>query len=120
MAKLVILITSQIDAGYEVGEAWQEHGAPGVTLINSYGLHQVQEASKKSEVLPGVLSMLELVRNQHENNLILLSVVDDVVLAEELIDTANQVLGDLYKPNNGLMFVLDVEQVFGLRHPVPK
>lgn len=117
MTKLVVLITSQIDKGYEIGKTWQDMGAPGVTLINSYGLHHLREVDEVEQTVD-VLSILELVRHRHENNLIVLSVVDDTSLARNLIDTATAMIGDPYGANNGLMFTLDVEQVVGLHHPL--
>ena len=117
MPKLIVLITPQLEAGYEIAEAWQDNGAPGVTLIDGYGLFRLQEATKKSEVLPGMLSMLEILRSRQNNNLMLLSVVDNAAFADELIKTADRVLGGLPEPDNGIAFVLDVDKVVGLRNP---
>jgi hypothetical protein len=41
--------------------------APGVTFIESYGLRRLQEKSGSMEVLPGVMSMLEILRQSEEN-----------------------------------------------------
>lgn len=115
MPKLIILITPQLEAGYEIAETWQENGAPGVTLIDGYGLFRLQEATRKSEVLPGILSMLEILRSRQNNNIILLSVVDTPAAVDRLVDIADQRLGGLPEPDNGIIFVLDVEKVIGLR-----
>jgi hypothetical protein len=116
MPKLIVLITPQLEAGYEIAEEWQSHGAPGVTLIDGYGLFRLQEATKKSEVLPGMLSMLEIVRSRQNNNIILLSVVENLTVVDELIETADRMLGGLPEPDNGIVFVLDVDKVVGLRN----
>ena len=116
MPKLIVLITPQLEKGYEIAEEWQAHGAPGVTLIDGYGLFRLQETTKKSEVLPGMLSMLEIVRSRQNNNIMLLSVVDDSAVVDRLIETANQMLGGLPEPDNGIAFVLDVDKVVGMRH----
>ena len=116
MPKLVVLITPQLEEGYEIAEAWQENGAPGVTLIDGYGLFRLQEATRKSEVLPGMLSMLEIVRSRQDNNIILLCIVDDPAMADTLIGIADSKLGGLPEPHNGIAFVVDVEKVVGLRH----
>jgi hypothetical protein len=42
MAKLVILITGKVEKGLVVAEAWEAAGAPGVTLIESYGRHRLR------------------------------------------------------------------------------
>ena len=115
MSKLVILITSQVDKGHRIGEAWQEAGAPGVTFIEGYGLRRMQEASKSRELLPGVMSMLEILREQEETTLIALSVVDDDTIVNRLLDVTSEILGDLLLPHTGVVFVLDVERAIGVR-----
>ena len=71
MSKLIVLITPQLETGYDIAERWQAEGAPGITLIDGYGLYSLQEATKNTEVMPGMLSMFEIVRSQQNNNLIL-------------------------------------------------
>lgn len=117
MAKLVIMITSRIDAGYDIGEAWQTVGAPGVTLINSYGLHRMQQTSKTSDIIPDIMSMLDMVRDRHENNLILLSIVQNAATADRLIAAADEILGGFSSPDSGLIFTIDLETVVGLKRP---
>src|SRR5262249_18644628 len=115
MSKLVILITSQVDKGHQIGEAWQQAGAPGVTFIEGYGLRRMQEASRSLELLPGVTSMLEVLREQEETSLIVLSVVDDDTIVNRLLDETGKILGDLLLPHTGVAFVLDVERSIGVR-----
>jgi nitrogen regulatory protein PII len=115
MSKLVILITSRIEEGHQIGEAWQQAGAPGVTFIESYGLRRMQEASKKTELLPGMMSMFEILRQQDETSLIVLSVVDNDAIVDKLLDEAKAVFGDLLSPHTGLVFVIDVERAIGVR-----
>lgn len=117
MSKLVILITSRVNAGHQIGEAWYEAGAPGVTFVESYGIRSLQEANKSSEVLPGVLSMFQILRQSEEMSLIVLSVVDDNAIVKRLIEATETILGDLLEPHTGLVFVLDVEQAIGIRDP---
>lgn len=114
MAKLVVLITARVAEGHAVGEAWQEEGAPGVTFLEGYGLHNYQRASKSVEVLPGTLSMTEVLRQNEEHSLIVLSAVEDY-LVDRLIRVAESLMGDMYKPDAGILFTLDLGQLIGLR-----
>ncbi|HML24160.1 MAG TPA: hypothetical protein PKD09_21075 [Aggregatilinea sp.] len=112
MAKLVILITPQMEKGLEVAEAWEAAGAAGVTLIESYGLHHVREKSRTKE-LPLFVSMVNVLRQVEETNQTILSVVPDE-LVDSLLDAACSVLGDLRtQPDTGVAFVLDVDRIFG-------
>lgn len=114
MSKLVVLITSHVEKGLEVAEAWQAAGAPGVTLIDSHGLHRLQEKSRDLE-LPVFVSMASVLRQLETTSQVILSVVEDQEV-ERLIQAASDVLGDLYQPDTGLVFVMDVERVIGLRY----
>lgn len=112
--KLVILITTQIDKGLEIAEAWEASGASGVTLIESFGLHHLREKSKSLE-LPLFVSMAQVMRQIEETNQTIFSVVDEA-LVDPLMEATVRVLGrDLDQPNTGVAFVLDVERVIGLR-----
>ena len=115
MSKLVILITTHIDKGLAVAEAWEAAGAPGVTLIESHGLHNLRERSKSLEI-PLFVSMASLLRQVEETNQTIFSVVDDD-LVDPLIDAACKVLGaeNLDDPGTGVAFVINVERTIGMR-----
>ncbi len=119
--KLVILITSRITNGLDVAQSWQEAGAPGVTIIRSHGLHGLQQEVRHGSVeLPRMVvsmaaSMAHIIDQVEERSEVVLSVVPKTMV-DKLIDAANEVLGDLSKPNHGVLFVLDVERAVGVRH----
>ncbi len=115
MSKLVILITTHIDKGLTVAEAWEAAGAPGVTLVESFGLHHLREKSKSLEI-PLFVSMARVMRQIEETNQTIFSVVDDH-LVDTLIDAACRVLGteSLDQEGSGVAFVLDVERIIGMR-----
>lgn len=119
--KLVILITAQVEAGLDIAQAWQDAGAPGVTIVRSHGLHTLQRELQSGQVeLPRMMvsmgvAMAAIIDNLEERGEIILSVVDDA-LVDPLIDAAASVLGDLTEPDNGVLFVLPVERAVGVRH----
>lgn len=119
--KLVILITAQVEDGLDVAMAWQEAGAPGVTIVRSHGLRTLQEKVKSGSVeLPRMVTsmataMAHVLTNLEEPGEILLSVVPDDMVAK-LEAAANDTLGDLTEPYNGIMIVLDVERAIGVHH----
>jgi hypothetical protein len=115
MPKLVVLITPQLEAGRQIGETWQQSGAPGVTFLESYGLRRLQEEAESAEVLPGLMSMMEILRSRDRHSMMLLSVVPDARLIDQMIADAQGLLGNLNSPNNGILFVLDVERAVGVR-----
>ncbi|MBN2305749.1 MAG: hypothetical protein JXQ72_14800 [Anaerolineae bacterium] len=114
MSKLIILITTHIDKGLAVAEAWEAAGASGVTLIESHGLRRLREQSKRLEI-PLFVSMTRLMQQMEETNQTLMTVVDDDTMVDRLIDAASAILGDLCDANTGIAFVLDVARTFGVR-----
>lgn len=116
MSKMIILITTHIDKGMAVAEAWEAIGAPGVTLIESHGLRRLQEQSRRLEI-PLFVSMASLLRQVEETNQTIFSVVDDD-LVDSMISAACRALGTntLDEENVGVAFVIDVERTIGMRN----
>lgn len=123
MSKLVILITTHIDRGLAVAEAWDAAGAPGVTIIDSFGLYHLRQKSRTLE-LPLIVSMAQVMREIEQTNQTIFSVVDDD-LVDSLIEASCKALGTdtLAKPDTGVAFVIDVERTIGMppytTHPKP-
>ena len=115
MAKLVILITSNVSEVHNIGDAWKKAGAPGVTFIEGFGIRRLQEASGKAEILPGMLSLLEILRDNEETSMVVLSLIEDETLVEKLQSATESILGSLYAPHSGVFFVINVERAVGLR-----
>lgn len=117
--KLVLLITAQVEQGMEVAEAWQEAGAPGVTIVRTHGLRSLQESVKSGSVeLPRMLvsmaaAMAHVITTLEAPGQMLISVVpSDMVDTLEAV--ASEVLGDLTEPYNGIMIILDIEKAIGV------
>lgn len=116
LSKLVILITVRHDLGHQIAEAWREAGAPGVTFVESYGLRRLKEASRNAEILPGLVSMFQILRDTDQSSLMLLSVVEDDAAADRLLDVTERTIGDMNKPDSGIAFVIDVGRTIGIRY----
>jgi nitrogen regulatory protein PII len=114
MPKLIVLITARVDDGHLIGEAWQAAGAPGVTLVEGHGLRRLQQMTRGMEVLPGMLSLAEILHQRETSSLLVLSLTPDEQV-EAIIAATERILGSLAQPDNGVLFVLDVAQALGLR-----
>jgi hypothetical protein len=118
--KLVVLITAQVEDGLDIALAWQEAGAPGVTIVPSHGLHTLQRELRSGSVeLPRMIAsmgpaMAMILDNVEARNKMILSLVEDE-LVDALIAAANRVLGDLTQPNHGILFVVPIERAIGVR-----
>jgi len=119
MTKAVFLVTANVEMGLEVAEAWQAAGAPGVTIIDGYGLRRLQEKSAGLD-LPPIVSMAAILRQAEEQTTQIIFSITEDGLVETLIEAAQRVLGDLEAPQNGIAFVMPVDQVVGLRWHGPR
>jgi hypothetical protein len=112
MAKLVVLITTHVEKTLALAEAWQQAGAPGVTLVPSHGFRTLKERSRKLE-LPHFVNLATILKQVDDTTHMLLSVVDDN-LVEALAQATRSVLRDPLTPKTGIGFVIDVDRVFGM------
>ena len=117
--KLVILITAKNANGMEVAQAWQDAGAPGITIMRTYGIQTIQDEVKRGAVeLPRVVNsmsvaMAHVLSQLNEHGEMLLCVIDDH-LVNRLVEAASAILGDLTERGNGVLFVLPVERAIGV------
>lgn len=113
MYKLAVLVTSHPEKWLEIAESWQKTGAPGITIIDSYGLHRIQQSLKHMEIPPGTVSIGSILRKVEENSRIVFSICEEGIVMK-LKQEAENILGSLESPNSGIFFVINVDQVFGL------
>ncbi|HEX2619086.1 MAG TPA: hypothetical protein VHL11_03035, partial [Phototrophicaceae bacterium] len=112
--KLIVLITAQIENGLSVAQAWQDAGAPGVTILRSYGLYTLQQQAQHGGIeLPHMIAsmagiMAAMIDDTEENSEIILTLAEDQLI-ETLISAANKMLGNLEEPDQGILFVVNVE-----------
>ena len=116
MLKLILLITPRIEQVHDLAEAWEETGVTGVTFIESTGFHSLRKAVDRPNVLPGMMSLIEILRQHDDHNIALLSVVEEEKVSE-LLEITESIIDDINLPDNGVLFVLPVEQAYGLRQP---
>jgi nitrogen regulatory protein PII len=112
MAKLVVVITSHSEKWYDIAKAWEKNGAPGVTIIRSHGLYQLDQKANV-ELDMATFSIAGIMRQLEETSRMILSIVPEE-LVDRLIDTALEII-NLEDPYTGIAFVLDLERVVGLR-----
>jgi nitrogen regulatory protein PII len=119
--KLVVLMTALVEKGFTVAEAWQQAGAPGVTIVQMHGLYRLQQqVSQGSIELPRMVismaaALAAILDNAQTEGIMFLSLVPPT-LVDPLIAAANAALGDLTEPGHGVLFVIDVERAIGVRN----
>ncbi len=112
-AFMVLLVVDTLEQCDPVMEAWKAAGAPGITILESSGLHRRQRALRDDLGL--IPSLESLMASQEYTHRTLFTVVPDEALVERLIEATQQVLGDLNQPHTGILVVLPVWRVLGMQ-----
>ena len=119
--KLVMLMTTLVEKGFTVAQAWQTAGAPGVTIIQMHGLYRLQQQVTHGAVeLPRMIismaaAMAAIIDNAQAEGIMFLALVPPEIV-DHLIAAANAELGDLSEAGHGVLCVIDVERAIGVRN----
>ena len=116
MAKLVMYVLGDRDLYQDVVDAWKTAGVPGITILESGGLGQTREGIRDDVPLLPSLSDLLVKRESHHRTLF--SIIDDEAILERVITATRELVGDFRRYNTGLLFVVPVDQVFGLNKKI--
>lgn len=115
MAYLVVLIVDDPDDCSPVLESWEKIGVRGVTILESTGLGRLRRAALRDD-MPLMPSLRDLLQGKEVHHRTLLSVVDEQAKVDKMVKIAQDILGDLDKPNSGFLFVVPVVEVYGLQN----
>lgn len=110
---MVMLVINNLDECTPVLDAWEATGVGGVTILESSGLGRVrQNMLRNIPLIPSISDFLKAPEHRHRT---VFTVVDSQERVDQLIEATESVVGDLEQPNNGVLIVLPVVQVKGVR-----
>ena len=112
MASLVVLVMECAEICHDILGAWEEAGASGATILESTGLARIRGAVRDD--LPLVPSLRNLLKVDEMHNRTVFTIIDDDEVLERVLQVTRENI-DFTQPNSGLMFVLPVSQIFGLK-----
>jgi nitrogen regulatory protein PII len=113
MGYLVVFVLDNPDRCQDVLNAWENVGAKGITILESTGIGRVRQVGIRDDI-PLMPSLSDLFKGAETHNRTLFSVVDDLDLAHALDKAAQSIVGDLKKPNSGLLFIAPLVEIYGL------
>ena len=111
MAQLLMVIVDDLKVLPKLLSAWRQAGVPGVTIVPSAGAYRT--VTWLSRVGLGALDRLFEADEVRQRTL--LAVIEDNDLLQIAIAEAERVIGDFNQPNTGLLAVIPLVQVKGLR-----
>lgn len=120
MPNMVLVVLPDLEKCHRVLDLWEKLGVPGVTIVESVGLHRLRQARPGRDDLPLMPSLRHLVEGEEYHSRTAFTVVDDDFDLDGLVAATEQAVGgDFCVPHSGVMFVVPVTLARGLR-PRPK
>jgi hypothetical protein len=113
MSKMLVLILHSLTHFDGVVSRWHEDGVPALTVIDCVGTRGITEQGSRDD-LPLLPRIRDLLQSDDAPRKIVMSIVPDD-LVDRLVDGTQEVLGDLSVPGNGILAVLPVERIVGMR-----
>ncbi len=107
--KLLVFILNEVEKTEELLKAFQKADIKGATLINSTGMANALLASGDDEVFGSLRHLLNVNRNENRTFLLLM----EARLVKSAVAVIESVVGDLSRPNTGIVFTLPVDLVKG-------
>ncbi len=114
---LVLFVLHDPQKLHDLLDAWWEAGAPGATVLYSTGIGRLNRAAALRDDLPLMPSLEDFMPKANELSRTIFSLVDEEAVVERVVAATQHVVGDLDQPERGLLMVLPVAKVYGLRKP---
>jgi nitrogen regulatory protein PII len=112
MANLVVLVLECTEVCHDILDEWEKAGAPGATILESTGLARVRGV--KRDDLPLVPSLRDLLKADEMHNRTIFTVIDDDEVLERVLQVTQESI-DFTQPHSGLVFVVPLSHVIGLK-----
>jgi nitrogen regulatory protein PII len=106
--KLLVFILNKEEHLEEILEAFFELNIKGATILDSVGMGSI--VARDIPIFAGFKSLLQ--GSRPANKTILTVIPENLV--EPAVKAIEQIVGSLEEPGNGLMFVLNIDQIYGL------
>jgi nitrogen regulatory protein P-II 1 len=115
--KLILFVLHDAEKLNELLDAWKDAGVSGATVLFSTGLGRIHQSMALRDDLPLMPSLEDFLPRPEHFSRTIFTMIDDEAVVEKVVAATQQVVGDLCEPDRGLLMVLPVSQVYGLRKP---
>jgi nitrogen regulatory protein P-II 1 len=110
---LILFVLNKAEKINEILDAWETIGVPGVTILHSTGIGRTRQQQGIWDDLPLMPSLRSLLEHEELFNRTLFTVVNDESMIDDLVNSAQEIVGDLDMPGTGLIVVLPVSKIYG-------
>lgn len=112
---LILFVLHDPEKLHTLLEAWKEAGVSGATVCFSTGMGRIRQEATLRDDLPPIPSLEDFLPKVDRMSRTVFSVIDDDSIIEKVVDATSEVVGDLNDPDRGLLIVLPITRVYGLR-----
>jgi len=110
---MILFVLHDTDKLDQLLAAWQEAGAPGVTVLESTGVGKIRQNEGLREDTPLMPSLEDFYPDPEYQSRTMFTILKDE-LVQKVVEATIQVVGDLNEPNTGLLVVLPTLAAYGL------
>lgn len=114
MKMFILLVLQDYSLMDEIMGSWRKSGSKGITVLPSVGLSHLSRRAALREDLPMMPSVEDLLEATSESNHTLFTIVEDEATVERIITATQEIVGDLNKPDTGILAAWPVYRVEGL------
>ena len=118
----ILFVLHDISKLQDILNAWEDAGVKGITMLFTTGLGRIRQNFGFMEDFPIFPSMSDIMDRLEVLDLsrTLFSVVDSMEIVDRVLDVTQNITGDLNTPDTGIMIILPVVKVYGLRTHKPQ
>ncbi|MFN8595420.1 MAG: hypothetical protein U0559_04445 [Anaerolineae bacterium] len=113
MPNVIFVVLPDLETCQSMLQVWRAAGVPTATVLDSMGLHEMKAAGRDD--MPLMPSLRNLLAHETPQRT-MFAVIDDDIDLEHVIAASEQVVGSFERRNSGILFVMPVTHVRGLRH----
>jgi nitrogen regulatory protein PII len=113
--KLILFVLHDPEKLRELLDAWKEAGVSGATVLFSTGLGRIHQSTALRDDLPLMPSLEDFLPKVERLSRTVFTMIEDEAVVDKVVAATQRVVGDLNEPDRGLLIVLPVAQVYGLR-----
>jgi len=113
--KLILFVLHDPRRLGELLNAWKEAGASGATVLFSTGMGRIRQEANLREDIPLMPSLEVFMPKVERLSRTVFTVLEDETVVDKIIAATEGVVGDLCEPDRGLLIVMPVDRIYGLR-----
>jgi nitrogen regulatory protein P-II 1 len=116
---LIIFVLHDPEKLLDLLAEWENAGISGATVLYSTGMGRLRGKEGLRDDIPLMPSMEDFYPDPEHLSRTIFTMIDDEAVVEKVIQVTQEVVGDLCEPGKGLLMVLPVSRVYGLRKNGP-